>query len=129
MSLRILVADDLADSADSLALILRAVGHEVHTVYDGVEALKEAARFLPDAVLLDLGMPRMDGIDVCKCIRAQPWGRTMLIVAQTGWGRDADIRRTHEAGFDMHITKPINFEELLSKLHGLEDSDPSRPHC
>jgi CheY-like chemotaxis protein len=122
MSLRILVADDLADSADSLALFLRAGGHEVHTVYDGAEALEAAARFLPDAVLLDLGMPGMDGIDVCKCIRAQPWGKAIFLVAQTGWGRDDDIRRTQAAGFDMHMTKPINLDELVSRLDSLERS-------
>jgi CheY-like chemotaxis protein len=127
MPLRILVADDLADSADSLALLLRASGHEVRTAYDGVEALEEAARFLPNAVLLDLGMPGMDGIDVCKCIRAQPWGKEMFVVAQTGWGRADDIHRTREAGFDLHMTKPIDFCELASTLHVLEAPDSAAP--
>lgn len=113
---RILVADDNVDSADSLALLLRMSGNQVETAYDGLQAVEAAERFRPDAVLLDIGMPRLDGYDACRRIRQQPWGEGMLLIAQTGWGQEEDHRRTREAGFDGHLLKPIDHAVLLELL-------------
>ena len=108
VSRRVLVVDDNTDSADSLALLLRVEGHLVETAHDGAAALELAERFQPDAILLDLGMPRMNGYEVCERIRSHAWGRSILMVAQTGWGQEQDRARTLEAGFDAHLTKPID---------------------
>ena len=105
---RVLVADDLRDSADSLGLLIELMGHAVEIVYDGEEALRTAERFRPDIALLDLGMPKLDGFMVCQRIRAEPWGASMRLVAQSGWGQDDDRRRTAAAGFDHHLVKPID---------------------
>jgi PAS domain S-box-containing protein len=116
---RVLVADDLRDSADSLALLIGAMGHEVRVAYDGEQALQEAEAFRPDVALLDLGMPKLNGFDLCRRIRDAPWGRPMRLVAQSGWGQEEDRRRTAAAGFDHHIVKPIDpaaLGELLRTL-------------
>ncbi len=113
---RIIVVDDNRDSAAMLRALLEITGNVVHTVYDGEEALAEAERVRPDAILLDIGLPRMNGYEVCRRLREQPWGRQMLIVAQTGWGQDQDLRRSTDAGFDAHFTKPIDDEALLALL-------------
>lgn len=119
MTHKILVVDDLRDSADSLALLLGMMGHEVRTAYDGDEALDAAQSFLPDVVLLDIGMPRMDGIEACQRLRSEPWGRDIVIIAQTGWGQEDHLRRTQAAGFDLHLTKPFDPELLLQALRDL----------
>ncbi|MEO8806808.1 MAG: PAS domain-containing protein, partial [Burkholderiaceae bacterium] len=111
---RVLIADDLRDIADSLALLLEDMGHEVHVAYDGEQALRMAEELLPDVVLLDLGMPKMHGYDVCRKIRAAPWGRGLTLIAQTGWGQENDRRRTREAGFDHHVTKPVQTDTLTT---------------
>jgi PAS domain S-box-containing protein len=113
---RILVVDDNRDSAEMLRALLEIAGNIVQTAYDGEEALAEAERVRPDAILLDIGLPRMNGYEVCRKLRAEPWGRQMLIVAQTGWGQDQDLRRSTDAGFDAHFTKPIDDEALLALL-------------
>jgi two-component system, chemotaxis family, CheB/CheR fusion protein len=105
---RVLVVDDNPDSTNSLAALVTLLGHDVDTAADGVEACEVAERVRPDVVLLDLGMPRLDGFAAAERIRATPWGARALLVAQTGWGREADRRRTAEAGFDHHLTKPID---------------------
>jgi PAS domain S-box-containing protein len=105
---RVLVVDDNPDSTHSLAALVTLLGHEVETAADGLEACEVAERLHPDVVLLDLGMPRLDGFAAAERIRATPWGSRALLVAQTGWGREADRRRTAEAGFDHHLTKPID---------------------
>jgi PAS domain S-box-containing protein len=112
-SYRILVADDNRDSAHSLALLLQLMGHETHTAMDGVEAVESAEAIHPDIVLLDIGMPRLNGYDACRRIREQPWSRSMKLIAQTGWGQEEDRRRTEEAGFDGHLIKPVDPEVLL----------------
>lgn len=112
---RILVADDLRDNADSVALFLTALGHEVHTAYDGREAVQLAEQSRPEILFLDIGMPKMDGNDVCRRIREQDWGRRTVIVAVTGWGQEADRRKTAAAGFDHHLVKPVD-PGLLVKL-------------
>jgi CheY-like chemotaxis protein/two-component sensor histidine kinase len=113
---RILAVDDNEDVVESLALLLRMYGHEVETARDGLEALAAAERFNPDLVLLDLGMPGLDGYGACKRLREQPWSRDMTIVALTGWGQDADRLRTTAAGFDDHLVKPVDPAALCRLL-------------
>ncbi|MGQ0639743.1 MAG: response regulator [Gemmatimonadaceae bacterium] len=110
---RILVADDNPDSLESLAMVLRLRGNEVRTATDGSEAIAEAEAYRPDVVLLDIGMPKMNGYDACRRIREQEWGRGMLLIALTGWGQDEDRERSREAGFDHHLVKPVDPEALL----------------
>jgi signal transduction histidine kinase/ActR/RegA family two-component response regulator len=116
---RILVVDDNEDAADSLAMMLQMMGNEVRTAHDGLEGVELAATFRPDLVLLDIGMPRLNGYDACRRIREQPWGKNVLLVALTGWGQEEDKRRSHEAGFDTHLVKPVEpeaLEKLLQKV-------------
>lgn len=115
-SQRILVVDDNLDSAETLALLLRLEGHEVRLAYDGEEALNEAESFAPELVLLDLGLPKLDGIEVCRRIRAQPWGQNMTIIALTGWGQEEDRKKSEQAGFDEHLVKPVSREVLTEAL-------------
>jgi signal transduction histidine kinase len=112
---RILLADDNRDALDSLATLLQCDGHEVHTAADGAEALELAAGCHPDVVLLDIGMPKLDGYEVARRIRAEPWGKRTVLIALTGWGQDEDRRRSREVGFDSHLVKPLD-PEALSKL-------------
>jgi signal transduction histidine kinase len=109
---RVLVVDDSADNLSALSLLLRQRGHDVATAPDGEAALVEAERFRPDVVLLDIGMPKMNGFEVCRRLRGQPWGRAMRVIAQTGWGQLDDRRRTEEAGFDGHLVKPLDPDAL-----------------
>jgi len=111
-SRRILVADDNADSLESLAVLLRCDGHEVYTACDGEQALEQAAKHRPEIALLDLGMPKLDGVQVGRKIRAEPWGRAMTLIALTGWGQDSDRKRTQAAGFDAHLVKPLDVSDL-----------------
>jgi CheY-like chemotaxis protein len=124
---RVLVADDLRDSADSLALLLGAMGHEVRVAYDGEEALRVASEFRPDVALLDLGMPKLSGFEVCRSIRRADWGAPMRLVAQSGWGQESDRQRTAEAGFDHHIVKPIDPDLLGELMRTLAPGAPSAP--
>lgn len=110
---RILVVDDNRDVLESLTMLLELQGHEVATARDGLEAVDMAERFHPDLVLLDLGLPRLDGYGACRRIREQPWGRDPKVIALTGWGREGDRRRTEEAGFDDHLVKPVAPSVLL----------------
>jgi signal transduction histidine kinase len=114
--LRILVVDDNDDNADSLAIMLRIMGHDTRIGRDGLAAVEIAEAFRPDVVLLDLGMPKMDGYEACRRIRDQAWGKEMVLIAQTGWGQDEDRRRTQAAGFDHHLVKPIKQAELVKLL-------------
>jgi signal transduction histidine kinase len=116
MRRRVLIVDDLKDSADTLAMLIRMLGHESRTAYDGEEGLAAAEEFRPDVILLDIGMPKLDGYDVCIRIREQPWSTGTCLVALTGWGREDDRRRTLEAGFDQHIVKPVDPAALTRLL-------------
>jgi signal transduction histidine kinase len=116
---RILLADDNRDALDSLATLLQCDGHEVHTAGDGAEALEVAAQCKPDVVLLDIGMPKLDGYEVARRIRAEPWGKQAVLIALTGWGQDEDRRRSREVGFNSHLVKPLDPETLSSLLGGL----------
>ena len=109
---RILVVDDNHDGARSLALMLNLTGNETSTAHDGLEAVAAAEAFRPDVILMDIGMPRLNGYDACARIREQPWGKEAMIVACTGWGHEDDRRRAAEAGFDRHLTKPVDPMEL-----------------
>ncbi len=122
---RILVADDNIDSAESMALMLRLMGgNEVRAVHDGLQAVEEAAAFRPDLVLLDIGMPRLNGYEAAARIRSEPWGRHMFLVALTGWGQEEDRRRSHEAGFNRHFTKPVDPAEIAILVADLQQPRP-----
>jgi signal transduction histidine kinase len=109
---RILVADDNRDAADSLALMLGLEGHDVRMVYNGVDALALAEHFRPQIVLLDIGMPMLDGYQTARRLREQAWGRSVLLVALTGWGQEADRGQARDAGFDWHLLKPVDPRDL-----------------
>ncbi len=113
---RVLVVDDNLDSAESLAFLLGSSGYAVSTAHDGLAGVEAAERERPQIVLLDLGMPRLDGYGACRRIREQPWGQAMRIIALTGWGQASDQRRIREAGFDLHLIKPIELSVLLGLL-------------
>jgi PAS domain S-box-containing protein len=113
---RVLVADDNEDSADSLSLMLELSGYETWTAHDGRAAVEAARTHHPDAVLLDIGMPKLNGYEAAHLIREQPWGKSMLLIAITGWGQEEDKQRARDAGFDHHLTKPVNLADLESLL-------------
>lgn len=116
---RILVADDNPDALESLATLLELGGHEVFSAANGALALESAERHLPEVALLDIGMPKLDGYEVARRIRAQPWGRRITLVALTGWGQESDRRRSGEAGFDSHLVKPLDLDKLTALLDRL----------
>jgi two-component system CheB/CheR fusion protein len=113
---RLLLVDDNQDSARSQARLLGMLGHEVEVAFDGGTALERFASFLPDAVLLDIGLPGMDGYEVARRVRALPGGRDVLLVAQTGWGQEEDRQASAAAGFDAHLVKPVDTPALLRLL-------------
>jgi CheY-like chemotaxis protein len=115
-SRRILVVDDNRDAAESLAMMLQLLGHEVRSAHDGVEAVEAHAEFRPDVVLLDIGMPRMNGYEAARHIRKQPRGDQVVLIALTGWGQEADKKQAMEAGFDLHLTKPVDPTLLVKRL-------------
>ncbi|HEX3601313.1 MAG TPA: ATP-binding protein [Lacipirellulaceae bacterium] len=115
---RILVTDDNRDAANTVAMLLRLTGHEVETVYDGPSAVQKAEVYQPDIMLLDIGLPGMNGYEVCRSIRRQPWGKTIRMVALTGWGQDQDRRTAREAGFDDHLVKPVDPQILRRSVVG-----------
>ena len=110
--------DDNLDSARSLSRLIGAAGHDTRTVHDGVQAVEQAAAYHPDVILLDVGLPGMNGYDVCRAIRRQVGGGEILIIAVTGWGQEDDRRKSKDAGFDAHLVKPIDFAELTRLLLG-----------
>ena len=109
---RILVVDDNRSNAQSLELLLRALGQEVYTAYDGPEALELARKYRPEVVLLDIGLPLMDGYEVARRCRKDPNLKILTVVAMTGYGQDSDRQRSQEAGFDAHLVKPVNLDDL-----------------
>jgi len=119
---RILLADDNSDALESLATLLELGGHEVVTASNGALALECAERHRPEVVLLDIGMPMLDGYEVARRIRVQPWGQKITLVALTGWGQDSDRRRSREAGFDSHLVKPLDMDKLTELLEKLPPS-------
>jgi CheY-like chemotaxis protein len=123
---RILVVDDNKDSAESLAMLLELTGNEVFTAHDGQDAFAAAEEHRPDVILLDIGLPVLNGHEVCRRIRQQPWGQTMVLIALTGWGQDEDRRRSQEAGFDGHLVKPVDHTRLLNLLASLTEPRTAR---
>jgi CheY-like chemotaxis protein len=113
---RVLVVDDNTDAAESMALLLQMEGHTVRTAADGEEAIEQARAFQPDIIFMDLGMPRLDGVEAARRIRQLPEGGRVRIIALTGWGQEADRQRTREAGMDHHLVKPVRLEALQSVL-------------
>ncbi len=116
---RILAVDDNRDAVDSLASMLQIAGHVTRTAYDGLEATEVAEVFRPEVVLLDIGLPKMNGYEVARHIRQQPWGKGMILIALTGWGQEDDKRRATASGFDHHLTKPVEptaLENLLATI-------------
>jgi CheY-like chemotaxis protein len=118
---RVLVVDDNRDAAETLALLLELTGHQTCTAHDGPAALAAGAEFVPDIVLLDIGLPRMNGYEVCRRLRELEWGRKAFVVALTGWGQAEDQRKASEAGFDRHLVKPVEEEVLLKVLQEAAD--------
>ena len=109
---KILVADDNQDAANTLAMLLRIAGHDVCTAYGGQAALTIASTFRPEFALLDIGMPDLNGYEVARQLRRTSWGKAARLIALTGWGQEDDKRRAHAAGFDHHLTKPLDTHQL-----------------
>jgi CheY-like chemotaxis protein len=118
----ILIVDDNRDAAMSLASLMEITGNETHTAHDGQEAVEAAARLRPDVILLDIGLPKLNGFEACRQIRETPWGKTIVIVALTGWGQADDRRKSLEAGFDGHLVKPADYGELTRLLDALRST-------
>jgi PAS domain S-box-containing protein len=116
VSRRILIVDDYPNVAESMARRLHLAGHEVKTALDGFQAIQAAENFRPEIILLDIGMPKLDGYETARRIRAQPWGIHIALVAVTGWGQEEDRRLSREAGFDAHLVKPVEKKELANLL-------------
>jgi signal transduction histidine kinase len=119
-SRRILVADDNRDAAETLATILRLEGNEVDIAYDGADAVSAMSKFQPDVVLMDLGMPKLDGYAAARAIRSVARGASVVLIAISGWGGDVDRQLSQEAGFDRHLVKPVVPSELLAVLSSLD---------
>lgn len=115
---RVLIVDDNKDGAESLAMLLTLEGHETHTAHDGLAALEAAERLRPEIVLLDIGLPLLNGYEVCQRLREQTWGKAMKLVALTGWGQEDDRRKSSEAGFDHHLVKPVDHVALARLIAG-----------
>jgi PAS domain S-box-containing protein len=110
---RVLVVDDSHDAAESLAMLLQLEGHETYRAHDGADAVRTAERVRPDVVLMDIGLPVLNGYEACRRIRDHAWGATSVIVAISGWGQDDDREQSRAAGFDLHLVKPVDYKELL----------------
>jgi len=112
----ILIVDDNRDSADSLSMLLEITGNKTFLAHDGLEAIEAAEKYRPQVMLLDIGLPKLDGHEVCRRIREQPWGKDIVMIALTGWGQDDDRRKSEEAGFNGHLVKPVDYDQLLELL-------------
>lgn len=121
---RILIVDDNVDSAKSLAMLLELGGHEVHTAHSGTDGLALAESLGPNLVLLDIGLPGLNGYEVCRRIRREPWGKDLMIVALTGWGQEEDHSRSRQAGFSAHLVKPVDVSALVGMLATLPSCTP-----
>jgi two-component system CheB/CheR fusion protein len=117
---RILVVDDQRETATLLAKLLEMSGHTTQAAFDGVEAVEAAEKFRPDIILLDIGLPRLNGYDACRKIREQPWGKDMVLIAVTGWGQEGDRQKSKDAGFSGHLVKPVKYEHIVTLLAALE---------
>jgi len=113
---QLLIVDDNLDAANSLAILAQMSGYVTHIANDGLAAIEMAELIRPEAIIMDLGMPRMSGFEAARWVRQQPWGKQTVLIAVTGWGQEEDRRRSREAGFDVHLTKPVDSTELLNEL-------------
>jgi CheY-like chemotaxis protein len=111
---RILLVDDNLDTASSLAVLFQIAGHETEVAHDGIAAIETATGFRPHVILLDIGLPGMNGYDICQRLRERSWAQAVIIIALTGWGQEADREKSRAAGFDHHLVKPVDFPELLA---------------
>jgi nitrogen-specific signal transduction histidine kinase/CheY-like chemotaxis protein len=125
-SRRVLIVGDNEDAAEMLSVLVEAWGHSARVARDGIEAMDVARAYEPEFVLLDLGLPRANGFDVARGMRAEPWGRSARIIAVTGWGRDADKQRSRDAGFDEHLVKPVPTDHLKALLSQPPGRQPGR---
>ena len=122
----VLIVDDNRDSADSLAMLLEITGNKTYMAHDGVEAVAAIEKYRPEVVLLDIGLPKLDGHEVCRRVRQQPWGKDIVVIALTGWGQEDDRRRSEEAGFNGHLVKPVDYDRLLELLGELTNGSETR---
>jgi CheY-like chemotaxis protein len=120
--LRVLVVDDNVDTVTTLALLVQESGHDVRTVYDGSSVLETALDYRPNVVLLDIGLPGLNGFEVAKQLRRQPALQNVVLVAMTGYGQESDRQRSQEAGFDHHLVKPGDFGKVLQILATVSES-------
>jgi CheY-like chemotaxis protein len=120
-----LVADDVPDAASSLAMLCEMFGAEVRLALDGVECVEVAAAFRPDVVLMDITMPKLDGYSAARAIRRESWGQVMTLIALTGWGRPSDLEAARNAGFDGHLLKPVDPDQLVSLIEKLRNGRAS----
>jgi CheY-like chemotaxis protein len=116
---RILVVDDNHDAARTLAILLSAHGYVTQAAHDGLQAVDAAEEFNPHVILLDIGLPTLNGYEACQRIRSQSWGKSMILVALTGWGQEEDKRRAEESGFDTHLVKPVDPPKLIQVVAAL----------
>lgn len=116
---RVLVVDDNQDSATTMSMLLRVLGAETRTAYDGEQAVAVAAEFRPAMIFLDIGLPKLDGYEAARRIRSEPWGKSIVLAALTGWGNDDDVARSRDAGFDHHLIKPLELDALRQLLNEL----------
>jgi CheY-like chemotaxis protein len=120
------VVDDNLDSATSMAMMLKLLGNEVVTANDGIEAVEAADAFRPEVVLMDVGMPRLNGLNAVRRIRQQSWGQDVVIIALTGWGHEGDRALSKEAGCDGHLVKPVNLPDLEKLMAQLTDRETAK---
>jgi CheY-like chemotaxis protein len=97
-------------------MLLEITGNKTYMAYDGIEAVEAIEKYRPEVVLLDIGLPKLDGHEVCRRVREEPWGRNIIIIALTGWGQEDDRRKSEEAGFNGHLVKPVDYDKLLQLL-------------
>ncbi|MBY0494185.1 MAG: response regulator [Cyanobacteria bacterium] len=116
---KILIVDDNHDSALSMAMMLSIMGHDTRTAHDGESAVDTAESFLPEVILLDIGLPKLNGYEVAQRIREKPWGTAMFLIAVTGWGQEEDRQRSSEVGLNVHMVKPVEPAALEKLLAGL----------
>jgi CheY-like chemotaxis protein/anti-sigma regulatory factor (Ser/Thr protein kinase) len=123
---RVLIVDDNADALASLGMVVRALGSETFDAHDGLEAIESAGNLRPDVILMDIGMPKLNGYDAARRIRQEPWGHDMLMVATTGWGKEEDRQRSKDAGFDLHLVKPVDISAVQQVLASPMRTQPSQ---
>ncbi|MGY6217337.1 response regulator [Methylolobus aquaticus] len=113
---KVLIVDDNADAANSLAALMQIAGYETRVAYDGKQGIEVAASFRPEVLLLDLGMPGMNGYDACRHLREQDWGHDIFVVALTAWGQPGDRQKSAAAGFDAHLAKPTDYKTIATLI-------------